>query len=354
MASESLITSVQFRYFTYLHCIVLMKLSYLDLTTTDATLNLATEQYIFDHFPRNQSYFMLWQNRKAIVIGKHQNTTAEINEDYVRNNNVQVVRRLSGGGAVYHDLGNLNFTFISDVENLESLNFRLFCTPLINVLKEMGIHAKLSGRNDLTIDGLKFSGNSQYVRNGRVLHHGTILFSSDLDAVEQALCVDRTKIQAKGIQSVRSRVTNICDHLPSGETLSQFRQQLLSHVIAQNSATPCTFTEADLLAIRELQMQRYSSWDWNYGKSPECTLLKRRRVDGCGLIEILISLNHGLIDSIVFQGDFFSLDSLRDLCRKFIGIRPTKDDYTQALLDVNIPRYFVGLSKETLLDILTK
>ena len=185
-----------------------MKLSYLDLMTTDPSYNLAMEQYVFDCLPRDRMYFMLWQNDNAIIVGKYQNTIAEINEEAVRERGIRVVRRLSGGGAVYHDMGNLNFTFITDVGESNALDLKLFCEPVVRTLATLGVKAEVNGRNDITIDGKKFSGNSQYIRQGRVMHHGTIMFDSDLSVVSEALRVDPTKIQTKGIRSVRSRVTN--------------------------------------------------------------------------------------------------------------------------------------------------
>ena len=181
-----------------------MKLSYLDLMTTDPSYNLAMEQHVFDCLPRDRMYFMLWQNDNAIIVGKYQNTIAEINEEAVRERGIRVVRRLSGGGAVYHDMGNLNFTFITDVGESNALDLKLFCEPVVRTLATLGVKAEVNGRNDITIDGKKFSGNSQYIRQGRVMHHGTIMFDSDLSVVSEALRVDPTKIQTKGIRSVRS------------------------------------------------------------------------------------------------------------------------------------------------------
>ena len=199
-----------------------MKLSYLDLMTTDPSYNLAMEQYVFDCLPRDRMYFMLWQNDNAIIVGKYQNTISEINEEAVRERGIRVVRRLSGGGAVYHDMGNLNFTFITDAGGSGTLDMKLFCEPVVRTLAALGVRAEVNGRNDITIDGKKFSGNSQYLRQGRVMHHGTIMFDSDLSVVGEALRVDPTKIQTKGIRSVRSRVTNVAEHLPERVTLPEF------------------------------------------------------------------------------------------------------------------------------------
>ena len=201
-----------------------MEWNYLDLTTTDPHWNLALEQYVFDRLPRDRSYFLLWQNDRSVIIGKHQNTPAEIDLPYVEAQGIQVVRRLSGGGAVYHDLGNLNFTFITDGEGAGTLDFALFCRPVVRVLESFGVSAQISGRNDITVCGKKFSGNSQYTREGRVMHHGTILFDSDLDAVTRALRVDEEKIRSKGVPSVRSRVTNLKEHLPPDVPVSLMGQ----------------------------------------------------------------------------------------------------------------------------------
>ena len=161
------------------------RLSYLNLYTTDPAWNLAAEQYVFDALPRDRTYFMLWQNDNAIIIGKHQNAAAEIDQQFVRENGVRVVRRLSGGGAVYHDMGNLNFTFIADAGSMESINFKLFCQPVVAALAALGVQAEVNGRNDMTINGQKFSGNSQYLKEGRVMHHGTICLLYTSDAADE-------------------------------------------------------------------------------------------------------------------------------------------------------------------------
>ena len=249
-----------------------MKLSYLDLMTTDPSYNLAMEQYVFDCLPRDRMYFMLWQNDNAIIVGKYQNTIAEINEETVRERGIRVVRRLSGGGAVYHDMGNLNFTFITDVGESNALDLKLFCEPVVRTLATLGVKAEVNGRNDITIDGKKFSGNSQYIRQGRVMHHGTIMFDSDLSVVSEALRVDPTKIQTKGIRSVRSRVTNVAEHLPEKVTLPEFRRILLENILKENPGEAYPLTQDDLAAVEKLRAERYATWDWNYGFSPVCTM----------------------------------------------------------------------------------
>lgn len=329
-----------------------MKLSYLDLHTTDPSFNLAAEQYVFDSLPRDRMYFMLWQNDNAIIIGKYQNTQAEVNAAYVQEHGIQVVRRLSGGGAVYHDMGNLNFTFIADVGNIETIDMHLFCEPIVRTLHDIGVEAVINGRNDITIDGQKFSGNSQYIRQGRVMHHGTIMFDSDLSVIGQALQVDETKIQAKGIKSVRSRVTTVRSHLSQDIDLPQFRQILLQHILDENPGEEYRFTSEDLEGIRKLQQERYSQWDWNYGFSPECTMKKRQRIEGCGLVEAYIVADKGKITALTFRGDYFSTEDPQALADRFIGCRVRREDYEALLEGVDVSRYFSGLSGAQLVALL--
>ena len=187
---------------------------YLESTKTDPSWNLALEQYVFDVLGPRDDCFMLWQNDNTIVVGKHQNTLEEINTDYVKEHGVTVVRRLSGGGAVYHDLGNLNFTFVAENRFGSEFDFSTFCRPVVDALRSLGVPAEINGRNDMTIEGRKFSGNAQYMKKGRIMHHGTLMYDSDLEAVSRALNVKPDKIESKGLKSVRSRVTNIrlCSH----------------------------------------------------------------------------------------------------------------------------------------------
>lgn len=329
-----------------------MKLSYLNLMTTDPAHNLAVEEYVFEKLPRDRTYFMLWQNDNAIIIGKHQNTLAQINEAYVKANRIRVVRRLSGGGAVYHDLGNLNFTFIADAGEKETLNMKLFCQPIVRALAAIGVHAQINGRNDITIDGRKFSGNSQYVKNGRVMHHGTILFDSDLEVVNCALQVDPAKIQAKGIQSVRSRVTNVSEYLTRDISLEQFRQLLLKQLLQETPGEEYVLTPVDLAEIEKLRAERYDTWQWNYGASPECTLLKKCRVEGCGTVEAYLTVEHGFIEKAELRGDFFSVKEPEELARRLVGCRPEAAEYAKALQDVNAEEYIAGLTTERFLTLL--
>ena len=200
--------------------------------SNDAYFNMAVEEYVFTHF--SDDIFMLWRNEPAIIVGLFQNSLAEINLDYVKEKNIKVVRRLTGGGAVFHDLQNLNFTF---VESNSKGNFRTFTQPIIEVLNGIGVDARFEGRNDLMIDGRKFSGNAQCVRNGRMLHHGTLLFDTAMTDMSNALKVNPLKFEDKAVKSVRKRVTNISEHLKSPMTVIQFADLIMKHITQPSSST---------------------------------------------------------------------------------------------------------------------
>ncbi len=327
-------------------------LNYLDLNTTDPAWNLAVEEYVFDHLPKDRMYVMLWQNDHAIIIGKHQNTLAEINESYVKEQGIRVVRRLSGGGAVYHDMGNLNYTIIADARE-DSLDFGRFCDMVIRALAKAGVQAERNGRNDMTIDGKKFSGNAQYVRGGRIMHHGTILFDSDMSVLAGALRVDPAKIQAKGIKSVRSRVTNVRPYLPEDLTLAQFRAFLLESILEQFPGEKYELSETDIAAISAIKEKRYGTWQWNFGSSPACTVTKKQRFEGCGTVEAYIDMDKGCIKEIFFRGDFFAAEDPAALADALANCPLEEAMLLQRLQNYDISRFFMGLNRENLVQLLT-
>lgn len=257
-----------------------------------------------------------------------------------------------GGGAVYHDMGNLNFTFIADAGDMESINFRLFCRPVVAALAKIGVTAEINGRNDMTIDGQKFSGNSQYLKEGRVMHHGTIMFDSNLDLVAQALHVDQEKIRAKGIASVRSRVTTVRRHMASPVTLEEFRSLLLREILEQQPGDEYVFTEEDKAQIAQLRAERYATWEWNYGQSRDCEMRRQRRFPACGSVEVHLTTDHGVIQDLHFTGDFFSVVEPEVLAEKLRGVRLEEQSLRAALADETVSRYFSGLENGELIELL--
>ncbi len=328
-----------------------MAWKFLELQTTDPRWNLAAEQYVFDCLPREHSYFMLWQNEPSVIIGRHQNTLAEINEAYIRQKGIHVVRRLSGGGAVYHDLGNLNFTFIQDAQSTR-LDLGLFCRPVAAALQKLGARAEVNGRNDITLDGKKISGNAQYIREGRIMHHGTLLFHADLEAASLALKPPAAKLQSKGVASVRSRMTDISRHLPEEISLSAFKQCFMEQLFAGVPMEPYTWRAEDLSAIDTICAERYSTDQWNYGQSPPCDLVHRGRIEGCGSIELHLRICMGLIAEGTFHGDFFSLQDPSFLASCFVGKEPKQSGYEAALEGVDVSSVIRALSNESLLGLL--
>ncbi|MDL2248110.1 lipoate--protein ligase [Tyzzerella sp. OttesenSCG-928-J15] len=319
-------------------------MQYIRSYSTDATWNLALEQYVFDEMDHNQDYLMLWQNKSAVIVGKHQNTVQEINNNYVNEHEIQVVRRLSGGGAVYHDMGNVNFTFISDAMG-ESFDFAHFCRPVARTLESLGVNVEISGRNDMTIDGMKFSGNSQYIKNGRIMHHGTIMFDSDLTVVSQALRVSRDKYESKGFRSIKSRMTNVSDHMNHECSTEQFINILEERLCNEFTARPVQPQCINMDKVKKLQSDLYNTWDWNYGFSPDYKLQKKRRFENTGQIEVFIDVRKGCICDIVFYGDYFAHKEQSELADALKGAQLSEASLTKALSQINIGDYFSNLRK---------
>lgn len=317
--------------------------------STDPAFNLALEEYCFETLGSRDDCFMLWQNANAIIIGRHQNTVEEINDQAVQEEGIQVVRRMTGGGAVYHDLGNLNFTYILNQQPAQDFDFGFFIHPVINALKQMGVEAVFNSRNDIEIDGKKFSGNAQYSRHGRVLHHGTLLYNSRLDKVARALRVKPQKIASKGVKSVQSRITNIAEYLPEPYPIDTFREKLTACLFEDGALTPYALTAADLQAVRKLRDEKYATWKWNYGQSPAYD----RRIE-CkypfGLVTALMTIKKGCIDALHFYGDFFSSRDITELAGRFTGIRLEKTALADILETVTVSDYINGMCNEDFLD----
>ena len=327
------------------------KTVYIEVSTTDPAFNLALEEYVFEKMPRDREYFLTWRNDNAIIIGRHQNTAAEINEEFVKEKNIKVVRRLSGGGAVYHDLGNLNFTFIVDALPGQKVDLRKFCQPIADTLCALGANATVDGRNDILIDGMKVSGNAQYVRQGRVMHHGTILFDSDMSVLGQALRPDPAKAQAKGVKSVRSRVTNVRPCLGKDMTLEEFRAALAGSLMT-GGFEKYELTDGDIAAIEEIRKQRYATREWNYGFCEEGALIRKRRIEGCGTVEAHITLKEDLISGITFRGDYFSTLPPEELSSLFLGLPLVEGALLAALDGHRAGDYITGLENEKLAALL--
>ena len=318
---------------------------YLESPSRDPYFNLALEEYVFERMDKSKSYFLLWQNDNTIVVGKYQNTAEEIDQAYVDAHHIRVARRLSGGGAVYHDKGNLNFTFIVDRADAPGLNFKVFVRPVVEALARFGVHAEFTGRNDLTIDGMKFSGNAQYARRGRLLHHGCIMLDSNLTSVADALRVKEAKFDSKAVKSVRSRVTTINAHAPAPISMEDFKGALKECAMASGELEPCTLTEEDLAAIRKLRDEKYATWAWNYGFSPAYDMRREMKFPA-GLVTAHLSAEGGKIKAVRFYGDFFG-GELGELEGAMVGL-PLDRHLTEALEALRVGDYMSGITAEEL------
>ena len=297
---------------------------------------------------------MLWQNDNTIVIGRHQNTAAEINQEYVDNHRVNVVRRLTGGGAVFHDTGNLNFTFIQNMEpGKKEIDFLKYLQPIVNALQSLGVPVAFSGRNDLVINGQKISGNAMTFFGNRVLEHGTLLFSSQMSDLANALKADPDKFIDKAVKSVRSRVTNISDHLPHPMTVLEFRDYLMDYIMKDNQLSGIqNLTKEEEAIVNRLMEEKYQTWEWNYGKSPEYSMNKKIRTKG-GTVQVIADIRDGHLRDIQFYGDFFGEKDPQELINQLIGLRLDKATLTTSLANININDYFHNVTHEDIINLLT-
>lgn len=325
---------------------------YIESGSVSPRFNLALEQYIFDCLPREHEYFMLWQNENAVIIGRHQNTASEIQEEFVKKHGIQVVRRLSGGGAVYHDLGNLNYTFIVDQQSNKMPHFEAFLIPVVNMLKSIGVVAQVNGRNDITIEGRKFSGNAQYVKDGRIMHHGTILYDSDLQMMNQALHVSEEKERSKGVPSIRSRVTNVRPYVPNSISMEEFMRAFCAFMMKAFNMQEYCLTDKDIEKVRNIQHRIYDRQDWNYDRLPTYNKHNKRYIDGCGMIEVFIYVKDGFLENLHFCGDYFSESGTACLAERLKGCRMEEKEIWMRLQGVDIERCFKGAERKDILHVL--
>ncbi|MGC4129542.1 MAG: lipoate--protein ligase [Bergeyella sp.] len=322
----------------------------IDSPTTDAYSNIASEEYLLERFP-DEDIFLLYVNAPSIIVGKFQNTLAEINYDFVKEHNIKVVRRMSGGGTVYHDMGNLNFSFHTMLGQDDFMDFSRFTEPVLKLLNKKNVPAERVGRNDLLVDGKKFSGNAKLARKGKMIQHGTILFNSEMSVLGDALKVNPLKFIDKAVKSNRARVTNLIDYLPEGTTTETLKEWLIEEIIADNpDAKIYHLTEEDLRGIAKLKKEKYETWDWNFGFSPEYNFKKAIKVPA-GFIELHLDVKHGHIEKAKIYGDFFASQPIEDIEEKLIGLKHEEKVIRTMLSAVDLTQYFGNVTFEEIMEV---
>lgn len=320
----------------------------------DPRTNLAIEEYAIRNFPHGSDHLLFYINKPSIIIGRHQNTLEEINQQYCEENNIDVVRRISGGGAVYHDFGCLNFSFMTDFDRSKLNNFKQFTAPIVKILNEaMNVPAEMVGRNDIEVKGRKISGNAQFSSVKRMFSHGTLMLDTDLNEVTRALDVKMTKIKSKGHKSARARVANISEFLDEVPSTAEFREIVLQGIMQENPEFETyKLKENDWQEIEKLKAEKYDNWDWNYGRSPKFDIKRAKKFDS-GLFDLRIKVKKGgIIENVKIYGDFFGRDPVEDIENALEGVRYEKEAIQTALKDFDLYTYFGAIDRDDFINLI--
>ena len=323
---------------------------YIKNPSTNPYYNMAFDEYCLESLPMDEPVFYLWQNRPAVIVGFNQEVNTEVNLDFLKENGIDLVRRVTGGGAVYHDLGNLNYTIVGRSENLER-DYPEYASIMAKALQSLGVPATLSGRNDILVEGRKVSGFAKRVCKNRLMVHGTLMYNVDVDVLTKVLNPSNTKLQSKGIASVRSRVANLCDYLPEIPNIQTFSNRLEEILSCNNADTEYQLSDTDLANIQLLTDKKFATWEWNYGRSPKATLSHSSRL-ACGTVEIHLTLTENRISSCRFGGDFLGNLPATDLESALIEVIYDTENIEKRLSSFTISDYFDGVTVEELVKLI--
>ncbi|MCA9997845.1 MAG: lipoate--protein ligase [Anaerolineales bacterium] len=317
---------------------------------TDPRRNLALEEFLLRHVQVEEPILLFYINEPSVIMGRNQNSAEEIDPDFIKDNGIHVVRRLSGGGAVYHDLGNLNFSFITNAQE-DLHNFAKFTDPVVRVLRELGVQAELRGKSDIFADGKKISGNAQYASGGRMFSHGTLLFDTSIETMLRALNPRQGQIESRAVQSVRSFVTNIRELLLVDNNIYQLRQALLNGIFGAEPIPTYDLSEAEWAQVGQIAAERYETWAWNIGRSPKFNRRKDAQLP-VGKIDVRLDVVQGVIEGVKIYGTFFSHRDIFELEKQLVGVRYEREALTAVLDTINLAAYFGDLDKQTFLELL--
>ena len=308
--------------------------------STDPWYNMSFDEYCLEQYPSDDAFFYLWRNRPSVIIGLNQNAFSEVNLGYLEANGIRLARRVTGGGAVYHDLQNLNYTFIGrDVTP----------QPMVDALRRLGAPVEQSGRNDLFVAGRKVSGYARRVWHDRQIVHGTLMYDVDLETLSRVLDVPGSKLNAKGIASVKSRVANLKDYLPQFPSLDAL-QAALQETLAGGDG-PLPFGEERRAAVQRLSDGKFSTWEWIYGQSKAADITRCGRL-ACGTVEVRLGVDRGVLTAVSFGGDFLGGLPASRLAEGLVGLRFERTSLLEALAAAGTARYFDGVGPEELLDLI--
>ena len=307
------------------------------LTEDDPYFCLAAEEFLLKNYAVD--IFMIWQSHDTVVVGKHQNAMGEINYRHVRDKGIKVARRISGGGTVFHDRGNVNFTFIKNVGRPDEVSFRKFTEPIRGTLAQMGVTAETSGRNDLLVEGKKISGNAEHIFRNRVLHHGTLLYSSDLANLGDAIRVIPGRYGGKAVQSNRSTVANISEFLSHPMTSGEFIGKLFDYQLAADPGNRMVALQKhEISEIRKLAATKFATPEWQFGYSPAYTFNSHHHPEGLEL-EIYLSVEKGRIVTAQIAGNFYEPEKCALLELELVGklhlFEEVKEAHAELRLDAD-------------------
>ena len=323
---------------------------YLRNTSIDVYFNMAFDEYALEQLPLDEPLFFLWQNRSAVIIGLNQNAYAEVDIDYLRQHDIALARRITGGGAVYHDLGNLNYTIVGRSSDIER-DYPEYTRYMLQALQALGVQAELSGRNDILVDGRKVSGYAKRVYKDRLMVHGTLMYDVDIDCLTRVLTPPATKLESKGIASVKSRVLNLREHLPQFADISALVQALEQHLSRQYQDEEYMLTEEQLAEIRTIADTKFATPSWIYGRSPNDTIAYSKRLP-CGNVSVHMDIKRGVIAQCSIAGDFLGNTPIATVENLLQGCLYERTALLQCLATVNIPDYLDGTDTDTFINLL--
>lgn len=321
---------------------------YLVNDCTDACRNMAFDEFALESLPLDEPVFYLWRNAPSVIIGLNQSAYAEVNLPYLKEHGIALARRVTGGGAVYHDLQNLNYTIVGKSRDLNA-DYPEYLHMVVDALRQLGVPAELSGRNDIMVDGRKCSGYAKRVWKDRLMVHGTLMFDVALSVLQDVLSVPGSKMAASGVASVRSKVANLKDYLPAFKDVLTLKDAL--HGILAGADTEVPMDASKQEAIDRMADEKFRTWDWIYGKSPEAQFRASQKF-ACGTVEVCWSVHHGLLEDVRFSGDFLGNLPAEGLAARLNGLRYEQDSISAALNGAGVSDYFDGLGPDELTELL--